>query len=43
MKALSDGSPGMLGNSPWQRIIGDDFLDHTFRFAQEADPMAEQF
>jgi endo-1,4-beta-xylanase len=42
-EALSDGGPDILRDSPWQRIIGDDFLDHAFRFAKEADPMAELY
>jgi endo-1,4-beta-xylanase len=31
------------GNSPWRRIIGDDFLDFAFRYAREADPEAELY
>lgn len=42
-EALSDGGPGILRDSPWHRIIGDDFLDHAFRFAREADPKAELY
>lgn len=42
-EALSDGGPDILRDSPWRRIIGDDFLDHAFRFAKEADPMAELY
>lgn len=38
-EAISDGPQG-LRDSPWRRIIGDDFIDHAFRFAREADPMA---
>lgn len=41
-EAISDG-PGGLRDSPWRRIIGDDFLDHAFRFAHEADPDAELY
>ncbi len=37
-EALSDGGPEILRSSPWRKIIGDDFLDHAFRFAREADP-----
>lgn len=42
-EALSDGGPDLLRDSPWRRIIGDDYLDHAFRFAREADPEAELY
>lgn len=42
-EALSDGGPDILRDSPWRRIIGDDFIDHAFRFAREADPKAELY
>lgn len=42
-EALSDGGPDLLRDSPWRRIIGDDFLDHAFRFAREAAPNAELY
>lgn len=42
-EALSDGGPDLLRDSPWRKIIGDDFLDHAFRFAREADPEAELY
>lgn len=42
-EALSDGGPDILRDSPWRRIIGDDFLDHAFRWAREADPQAELY
>ncbi len=44
-EAISDGGEDapMLRNSPWRRIIGDDFIDHAFRFAREADPKAELY
>lgn len=42
-EALSDSGPDILRDSPWRRIIGDDFLDHAFRFAREADPQAELY
>lgn len=42
-EALSDQGADMLRDSPWRRIIGDDFLDHAFRFAKEADPDAELY
>ncbi len=34
---------GTLRNSPWRRIIGDDYIEHAFRFAHEADPEAELY
>ncbi len=42
-EALSDSGADILRDSPWRRLIGDDFLDHAFRFAQEADPQAELY
>ncbi|RYD65599.1 MAG: endo-1,4-beta-xylanase [Verrucomicrobiaceae bacterium] len=42
-EALSDGGPEILRDSPWKRIIGEDFIDHAFRFAREADPKAELY
>ena len=42
-EALSDGGPDVLRDSPWRRIIGDDFLDYAFRYAKEADPKAELY
>ncbi len=42
-EALSDGGPEILRDSPWRRIIGDDFLDQAFRFAKEAAPNAELY
>ena len=34
---------GTLRDSPWRRIIGDDYIEHAFRFAHEADPDAELY
>jgi endo-1,4-beta-xylanase len=31
---------GTLRDSPWKRIIGDDYLEMAYRFAREADPDA---
>lgn len=42
-EAVRDNGPEVLRDSPWQRIIGDDYLDHAFRFAREADPRAELY
>lgn len=41
-EAISD-APGALRHSPWREIIGDDFIDHAFRCAKEADPDAELY
>lgn len=42
-EAIADGGPGPLRDSPWRRIIGEDFIDHAFRAAREADPDAELY
>lgn len=42
-EAIGDRGSEPLRDSPWRRIIGDDFLDHAFRFAREADPQAELY
>ena len=34
---------GALRNSPWLKIIGDDFIARAFEFAHEADPQAELY
>jgi endo-1,4-beta-xylanase len=34
---------GTLRESPWKKIIGDDFIELAFRFAHEADPDAKLF
>ncbi len=39
-EALSDGGPNVLRVSPWQQIIGDDFIEKAFEYAHEADPDA---
>ena len=41
-EAISDGPEG-LRDSPWRRIIGDDYIDQAFRFAKAADPQAELY
>lgn len=42
-EALSDRGADLLRDSPWRRLIGDDYLDHAFRFAREAAPQAELY
>jgi len=39
-EAISDGGPNVLRNSPWQQIIGPDFIAKAFEYAHEADPGA---
>ena len=34
---------GTLRNSPWRKIIGDDYIAKAFEFAHEADPQAELY
>jgi endo-1,4-beta-xylanase len=34
---------GSLRNSPWLRIIGEDYIAKAFEFAHEADPSAELY
>lgn len=34
---------GTLRNSPWRKIIGDDYIEKAFQFAHEADPQAELY
>ena len=34
---------GTMRESPWQRIIGDDFVVQAFQWAHEADPAAELY
>ena len=39
-EAISDDGPNILRVSPWQQIIGDDFIEKAFEYAHEADPDA---
>ncbi|RPH92549.1 MAG: endo-1,4-beta-xylanase [Calditrichaeota bacterium] len=39
----SGESEEILRDSPYRKIIGDDFIEHSFRFAREADPDAELY
>ena len=34
---------GTMRQSPWMKIIGEDYLEQAFRFAHEADPGAELY
>jgi endo-1,4-beta-xylanase len=40
-EALNDD--GTMRDTPWRRIIGNDYLEHAFRFAKQADPEAELY
>ena len=39
-EAIADGGTNILRNSPWQQIIGPDFIAKAFEYAHEADPKA---
>ncbi len=39
-EAISDGGTNILRDSPWERIIGPDFIAKAFQYAHEADPNA---
>lgn len=34
---------GTLRQSPWRRIIGDDYIEKAFRYAHQADPQAQLY
>ncbi len=34
---------GTMRQSPWQKIIGDDYIEKAFQYAHEADPKAELY
>jgi endo-1,4-beta-xylanase len=38
-EALNDD--GTLRESPWKKLIGDDYIEKAFQFAHEADPQAQ--
>jgi len=37
---VSDGRPDGLRDSPWLRLVGDDYIEVAFRAARRADPQA---
>ncbi len=39
-EAIADGGTNILRSSPWEQIIGPDFIAKAFEYAHEADPQA---
>lgn len=39
-EAIADNGPNVLRTSPWQQILGPDFIAKAFEYAHEADPKA---
>ncbi len=42
-EALAGGGKEWLSDSPWKRIIGEDYVLKAYEYAQEADPKAELY
>lgn len=42
-EAVANSGPAELRDSPWRRIIGDDYVEQAFRLAAAADPSAELY
>jgi len=42
LRSAAAGARGRRG-APWYAAIGDDFIEHAFRYAHEADPNAELY
>lgn len=42
-EGINDGNAGDLRDTPWHRLIGDDYIELAFRFARDADPDALLF
>lgn len=42
-EAVADGGKEVLRDSPWKRIIGEDFVEKAFQYAHQADPKAELY
>ena len=40
-EALNDD--GTLRDTPWRRIIGDDYIEYAFKYARQADPSAQLY
>ncbi len=42
-EAVAGGGADMLGDSPWKRIIGEDYVAKAYEYAHQADPQAELY
>jgi endo-1,4-beta-xylanase len=42
-EAVAGGGTDMLGDSPWKRIIGEDYVAKAYEYAHQADPKAELY
>lgn len=42
-EAIADKGQDVMRKSPWTDIIGEDFMDHAFRFAREALPNTDLY
>lgn len=42
-EAVADGGKALLRDSPWNRIIGEDFVLKAYEFAHDADPEMELY
>jgi len=42
-EAVAGGGGDMLGDSPWKRIIGEDYVAKAYAYAHQADPEAELY
>ncbi len=42
-EAIAEKGPELLRDSPWRRIVGEDFVEQAFRLAAAADPNAELY
>ena len=42
-EAVADGGPDLLRDTPWRRILGEEFVAKAYEFARQADPGAELY
>jgi endo-1,4-beta-xylanase len=42
-EAVAGGGTGVLDDSPWKRIIGEDYVAMAYEYAHQADPRAELY